>query len=180
MNAPNYVSRSVFHNFSIEKVLMPTLTERDAETLSTEQATALLRLLNLHARWEGLLSLRSEHPQSLHAKQRANDAFQAALRAYTEKYRTTKIPEPTQAAPERLGVWCRTLRVLFQKADGVSPVELLGRAYRLADRIAARLAKETIKERPGEALLALDRIIDWCDVLAIPAPLFKPKKDQAA
>jgi hypothetical protein len=51
----------------------------------------------------------------LHARQKASDAYQAALRDYSSKYRDAAVPEATQAVPDRLAVWCRVLRVVFGK-----------------------------------------------------------------
>src|SRR4051812_20474105 len=123
---------------------MSQLTERDAEKLSPEQATALVQVLDLQARWDGLLVRKSADPAALHARQKANDALQAALRAYAAEYCSLAIPEPTQAVPDRLAVWCKVLRVVFRKAEAASPVEVMAKVYRLADRIAARAEKEAV------------------------------------
>ena len=101
---------------------MPHFTERDAERLSPEQAAALVRVLDLQAGWDGLLVDRGQKTglSDLHARQKANDAYQAALREYGAKYRDA-VPEPTHAVPDRLAVWCRVLRVVFRRAEGGSP-----------------------------------------------------------
>jgi len=150
---------------------MALFTEREAETLPPEQAAALVRILNLQARWDGLLAVKAKEVTALHAKQKANDAFRAALRDYTEKYSTARVPEPSHVMPDRMAMWCRTLRALFLKAEGVDPTEVMDRAYRLADRIAARAGKDPVDRQSG-----LDGVIAWCDAMATPAPLVKPKK----
>jgi hypothetical protein len=163
---------------------MPQLSERDAETLSPEQATALARVIDLQAKWDGLLAEKGQKTGDLHARQKANDAYQAALREYGAKYRNASIPEPTHAMPDRLAVWCRTLRVVFGRAEGGSPTEVLGKVYRLTDRIAARMSKEPVARTPATdlagAVKELDVIIAWCEAPVSPVPLLKPKTDEAA
>lgn len=154
---------------------MPQFTERDAERLSPEQAAALVRVLDLQARWDGLLAEKGRTTSDLHARQRASDAYRAALREYGARYRNAGIPEPTHAMPDRLAAWCRTLRVVFGKAEGGSPAEVMRRVYRVADRIALRLGKESVGHGPAEdvpaALRELDAVIAWCEAFATPAPV---------
>jgi hypothetical protein len=161
---------------------MPQLTERDAEKLSPEQATALVRVIDLQAKWDGLLADKGAKTtmSELQARQKANDAHQAALRDYAAKYPNAGIPEPTHGVPERLAVWCRTLRVVFGRAEGGSPVEVLGKVYRLTDRIAARLQKEPVARTSlndlAGAVRELDMVIAWCEALVPPLK----KRDEAA
>src|SRR4051794_19248609 len=113
---------------------MSMLTEFDAENLSPAQAAALVRVLNLQAKWEGLLAgkaVKTAMPELL-VRQRANDAYQLAVRDYAATYSGATAPEPTHAVPARLGAWCRTLRAVFRRAEGGSADEVLGRVYRLA------------------------------------------------
>lgn len=165
---------------------MPQLTERDAERLSPEQATALVRLIDLQATWDGLLADKQQKTGTadLHARQKANDAYQAALRDYGARFRAAAIPEPTHAVPDRLAAWCRTLRAVFGKAEGGSPVAVLGKVYRLADRIAERMSKEQVARTPAHdvagAVRELDTVIAWCEALVPPTPLLTRKKDEAA
>jgi hypothetical protein len=122
-----------------------------------------------------LLAARGQQTGDLHARQRANDAYRAALRDYAVTYRTARIPEPTQAMPDRVAVWCRVLRVVFGRAEGGSPVAVLGKVYRLADRVAARTGKEPVARAPASdlagAVRELDAVIAWCDSLVTPAPV---------
>jgi hypothetical protein len=67
------------------------------------------------------------------------DAYLAALRDNSAKYGNANIPEPTHAASDWLAVWSRTLRVVFVRLEGGSATEVLGKVYRLADRIAVRV-----------------------------------------
>ena len=83
---------------------MPQLIERDAKKISPEQATALVRVIDLQAKWDGLLAEKELQTSGLHARQRANDAYQAAVRDYKTKYPKAEIPEPTHATPS--GWWC--------------------------------------------------------------------------
>jgi hypothetical protein len=162
---------------------MPQLTERDAEKLSPEQATALVRVIDLQAKWDGLLADKGEKTSDLHARQKANDAYQAALRDYSKKYRNARIPEPTHGVPDRLAVWCRTLRVVFGKAGSGNPAEVMGKVYRLADRIAERMSKEKVARTPADdlagAVRELDAVIAWL-VALVPPTSPKLRRDEAA
>src|SRR5262249_20259727 len=115
------------------KDVMAQFTDRDAEKLSPEQATPLGRVLDLQAMGASLLVDRQLKSglADLHARQKANDAFQAALRDYGAKYRTTTIPEPTHAMPDRLVNWCRVLRVVFGKAEDGPTAQVMGKVYRM-------------------------------------------------
>ncbi len=150
---------------------MTQLTERDAEKLSPEQASALVRILDLQAKWDGLLVDKQQKTTlpDLHARQKANDAYQTARRDYAAKHRNASIPQPTQAIPERLRVWCRTLRAVFRRAEVGSPFDVMGKVYRLADRIAERMGKEPAGREPAEdmagAIRQLDCVIAWCEQL---------------
>jgi|GEM_PF-6635592 len=159
---------------------MPQLTKHDAEKLSPEQATAVVHVLDLQAKWDGLLAEQGHKTSDLHARQRANDVHLAALRGYSAKYGNANIPEPTHAVPDRLAVWCRILRVVFGRAETGSPVEVMGKVYRLTDRIAARMGKEPVTRTPATDLAAamrgLEVVIAWCEALS---PMFKPKQDKA-
>jgi hypothetical protein len=165
---------------------MAQLTERDAEKLPPEQATALVRVIDLRATWDGLLADKHEKTgmSDLHARQKANDAYQAALREYAARFRTAAVPEPTHAVPDRLAAWCRTLRVVFARAESGSAVAVLGKVYRLADRIAERLSREQVARTPAPdltgAVRELDAVIAWCEALAPPTPLLRRTKDEAA
>jgi hypothetical protein len=68
--------------------------------------------------------------------------------------------------PARLAAWCRVLRVVFGRAEGASPAHLMGKVYRLADRVAARAGKEPVRRGPAADLPAavreLDVVIAWC------------------
>jgi hypothetical protein len=153
---------------------MPHFTDRDAEMLSPEQAAALVRVLDLQARWDSLLVDRQQKSglSDLLARQKANDAYQAALRDYAAKYRTTTIPEPTRATPERLVNWCRVLRLVFGKAENGPTTQVMGKVYRLADRIAARVGGEPVAREPADDLPSAARelgvVIDWCEALVTP------------
>ena len=83
------------------------------------------------------------------------------------------VREPTQAMPDRLASWCRVLRVVFGKAEGESPAQVMGKVYRLADRIAARVAAEPVARGSAgdlpSAVQELGVVIAWCDGLVPPA-----------
>jgi hypothetical protein len=131
-----------------------------------------------------LLAEKGDKTSDLQARQKANDAHLAALREYAAKYPDAGIPEPTHGVPDRLAAWCRTLRVVFGRADAGSPVEVLGKVYRVTDRIAVRTEREPVARTPASdlagAVRELDAVIAWCDALVPPTPLLKLKKDEAA
>jgi hypothetical protein len=119
---------------------------------------------------------------ALPARQIANLSSRASLRVFGVMYPGAIVPEPTQAAPERLVLWCRVLRVVFAKSQSGDPVEVMDKAYRLADRVAERMSKEPVARTPADdlagAVRGLDAIIAWCEALVPPTPL-KPWKDAA-
>jgi hypothetical protein len=118
--------------------MMSQLTQRDAEQLPPAQATALVRVLELQALWSGLVADQVNDTPSLQARQRAHDESRAGLRQYAADCRNAPIPEPTQSVPDRLAVWCRALRAVFQRAEGGCPTQVLAMVYQVADRTAVR------------------------------------------
>ncbi|WP_439626243.1 hypothetical protein [Gemmata sp.] len=151
---------------------MPPFTERDAANLPPEQAVALLRVLDLQAEWDGLLADKGPGLAALRSRQKANDVLQAALRAYAGAYGRIALPEPTQAMPNRLSAWCRVLRIVFQRAEGVRAPHLMAKVYRLGTRVAAKTGKE-----PAAHDENLDTVIAWCEKLV--QPLFRKQEDAA-
>ena len=154
---------------------MSKLSERAAEILTPEQATAVVRLLDLQARWENHRDNPEKSAAStadLQARQRAFDAFWSARREYAAVHQAAPLPEPTQNVPDRLVIWCRTLRAVFRRAEGGSPAEVMAKVYRLADRIAKRTGKEAVGRAPAgnleAAIRELDVVIEWCNALAPP------------
>jgi hypothetical protein len=167
---------------------MSQLSERAAEALTPEHATAVVHLLDLQARWENHRDDPNKSAGSvsdLRTRQRAFDAFRSGRRDYAAKYRDAPFPEPTQNVPERLAIWCRTLRAVFRRAERGSTDQVLIKVYRLADRVAARAGKEAVGRAPvGDlttAVRELDAVIAWCDGLAAPVgdPLKVPKGSAA-
>ena len=115
---------------------------------------------------------KGQQTSDLHARQKANDTYQAALRDYGAKYRTTTIPEPTHAMPDRLVNWCRVLRLVFGKSENGPTAQVMGKVYRLADRIAARVGGEPVARESAEdlpsAVRELGVVIAWCETLVTP------------
>jgi hypothetical protein len=147
---------------------MLQLNEADAEKLSPAQATDLVSILDLQSRWENHCApTKSATFAELNVRRKAYEAFQAALHGYVAKHRNARLPEPTQKMPNRLAVWCRVLRLVFQRAERGNPSEIMAKVYRLVDRIAARLGKEpvakgTVEDLAG-AIRELDVVIAWCN-----------------
>ena len=155
---------------------MSHLNERTAEALTPEQATAVVRLLDLQARWENHRDDPDKSASStadLRARQKAFDAFWSARREYAAEHRTVPLPEPTQNAPARLAVWCRILRAVFRRAESGSPAQVMVKVYRLADRVATRAGKEVVgRTSAGDlasAVRELDAVIVWCDEFVPPS-----------
>jgi hypothetical protein len=153
---------------------MRQLNEADAERLSPDQATDLVRVLDLQAEWENHRDDPTKSALSLHdlrIRQKAFEAFRIALRNYGVKYWNAHLPEMTQNLLDRLVIWCRVLRAVFLKANGGNPTHAMAKVYRLADRFASRLAIEPVRREiandVGGAVRELDVVIAWCDSLAL-------------
>jgi hypothetical protein len=135
----------------------------DAENLSPAQAADLVRVLDLQARWENHRddpATTASCVADLQIRQRAHDAFQAALREYAGKHRNASVPETTQNMPDRLAIWCRALLAVCRRAESQCPANVMVKVYRLADRIAARTGKEPASRGTADEL---DAVIAWCD-----------------
>lgn len=156
---------------------MIQMSEAIASKLSATQAAELTRVVELEARWENLGKPGTKagpgfSVSDLHAKQRAYDVLRTCMKNYEAKYQPVHMPEVPRNNPARLGEWCRTLRALLRRieAEGgvTAPVQLIAKAYGLADRIAVRL-KEPLLDRGATAdsisaaISHLDGLISWCD-----------------
>ncbi|MBP3955861.1 hypothetical protein J8F10_11250 [Gemmata sp. G18] len=170
---------------------MPQMSESAAEKLTPQQATALTRVLDLQARWENHRDDPAKSASAtadLQVRQKAFEAFRSAWREFTAEYRTAQLPEPTQNVPDRLAIWCRTLRAVLRRAESGSPAALVTKVHRLADRIAARVGKEPVGRGPvadlSEGIRELDAVIAWCEVPAtLPGPVVafpEGRKEEAA
>jgi hypothetical protein len=143
--------------------------------LPPDQAAELARVMELQAAWENLRddpAAGNAHGPGLRERQRRYDAFRAALAGYTTRFKAPGLPELALTAPDRVAGWCRAVRAVCQRAGGGAgaPVGMLGKAYRLADRIAARLKVAPAgREEPvggmEAAVRGLDAVIAWCDGL---------------
>jgi hypothetical protein len=159
---------------------MPEVRNVAEEEIGAAQAAELAVLLNLEARWENLRAAKSGTPRGpsatsdLHAVQMAYDAFRTQLRAYQMRFSPTHEPELLLNTPARLASWCRQVRDLHLRpglsAQARSPVHLLEKAYRWADRLAGKRGKERVcRASPpstGEAVCRdLEAVATWCDTL---------------
>ncbi|WP_143393528.1 hypothetical protein [Fimbriiglobus ruber] len=152
------------------------MTENVAEALSPEQATNLVKILDLQARWENLCASPEQRPDlrtDLRARQKAHDQFQDAWDHYSKKYRTKLFPETTQSVPDRLAVWCKLLRAVFRRATVGDPTHVMAKVYQMADRIADKNEAEPVPRGATEDLAAavreLDEVIAWCAALPVKA-----------
>ena len=155
---------------------MPQLSDSAAEKMSTEQATALARVLDLQARWENHRDDPAKTATStadLQTRQKAFEAFRSALREYAVTHNDSRFPEPTQNVPERLVIWCRALRAVFRRAEGPGSAFLVSKVHRLADRIAARTGLAPVERQPvadrDATVRELDAVVAWCERAAAPA-----------
>ena len=155
--------------------------EANAANLQPAQTTALSLLLDLEARWENLRNTPSQSPQAGHgtqdllARQKVYEAFHSMLVAYNNRYAPAHISELLLNTPSRLGKWCQTMRDIYLQVErdpqAVYPVHLLEKAFRWADRMAARMNKAGVNRLtpPGtirSAIEELEAVGRWCDDLA--------------
>jgi len=163
-----------------KKARMPELRAVAEEAIGAAQAAELIVLLDLEARWENLRAARQETPRvssiarDLLVMQKAYDAFRVQLKAYQARFSPTHASELLLNTPARLGGWCRQVRHLHlragQSAQAHSPVHLLEKAYRWADRLAGRRGKDRVSRAtppgPAEAVFRdLEALAAWCDAL---------------
>ena len=163
-----------------KKARMPELRAVAEEAIGAAQAAELIVLLDLEARWENLRAARQETPRvssiarDLLVMQKAYDAFRVQLKAYQASFSPTHVSELLLNTPARLGGWCRQVRDLHlragQSAQAHSPVHLLEKAYRWADRLAGRRGKDRVSRAtppgPAEAVFRdLEALAAWCDAL---------------
>jgi hypothetical protein len=149
---------------------------RCRETLP-ESVTELFRILDLQAAGENHHDDPAKSAASvsdLHARTKAFDAFQVMWRRlrFAAKQPHLQLPTPAPNMPDRLSVWSRILRVLFQRAEGGYPVQVMAKVFRIADRIAAKMGEKPVVRTPAEnladAVRELDVVIAWCDRFAKP------------
>jgi hypothetical protein len=134
-----------------------------ARSLEPAQAAELVQVLELEAAWEGTMdpALRGT-VDNLRQRQAAFEAYRARLSVYLAAHKTNRVPEITPSGPERLGVWCQMIRVLVASA-GVPAETLAAKAYRMADRVAARTNQPPPERLSGGVLERLDAVIAWCE-----------------
>jgi hypothetical protein len=159
---------------------MPEVRNVAEEEIGAAQAAELAVLLNLEARWENLRAARAGIPRvpsdasDLRAVQRAYDAFRAQLRAYQTRFSPTHASELLLNTPTRLGSWCRQVHDVHVRAglsaEAHSPVHLLEKAYRWADRLAGKSGKERVgRASPPSTVEAvfrdLEAVAAWCDAM---------------
>lgn len=153
---------------------MAPLTALTAE-LSPDQAADLARVLDLQAGWENHrhdAGAGNAHGPGLRERQRRYEAYRSALAGYAARHRAVDLPELNLSTPERVAGWCRVVRAVCRQArpDAEAPAQVAGKAYRLADRIAARLGvapadRDDCAEGIGGVIAGLDAVVAWCDGL---------------
>ena len=169
---------------------MPEMRQGCDRNLDPVQAAELALLVDLEARWENLRNTRAPDPgvlpatEDLHGKQKAYEVFRAKLATYNKRYAPPHVPELLLNTASRLGAWCRRMRDLYVQVEPNpamrSPVHLLEKAYRCADRVAVRMGKDPVRRStlPGDigaAIRDLEVLCQWFDELAGAAP---PTEDQ--
>jgi hypothetical protein len=160
---------------------MSGLNEASPLNHQAGQATELSLLVDLEARWENLRVARSQDLAGGHGtdyllgKQKAYEAFHSKLTAYNHRYGPPHTPELLLNTPARLGKWCEKMRNIYLQVESdpraVYPAHLIEKAYRWADRMAARINKAPVSRLtvPGtvrSAIQELEAVGKWCDDLA--------------
>jgi hypothetical protein len=145
--------------------------------MSAAQATALAAVVELEATWENVPAAAvaaspGESLRDLTAKQRTFDAYRAGLINYNRRFQVDYHGKRPATTCKRLGAWCRKLANLYRRAEGAeTPVQMLEKVHRCADRLAARLATAPCRrpEAPtskADATADLQSVADWCERLS--------------
>ncbi len=158
-------------------------TREDSVNIGIEQALALALLVDLEAHWENMRKTaapaapaaeKRAMTHDLLGRQRAYETFREKLVAYNKRYTPAYTSELLLNNPLRLGAWCRAMRDLYRQVEHApesrSPVHLLEKAYRCADRIGVRMNKSTVSRSPrpasiGAVIEELEVLILWCENL---------------
>jgi hypothetical protein len=157
------------------------LSEQAAQDLDPVQATELVEVLDLEARWENQRADGSRTAGrgtlDLLSRQRTYEAFRVRMAAYLARYRTQRVPELTPNGPDRLRKWCRTVRAVLHRAGRGCPVHAIEKAHRLVGRIAERLKMDSLlrgapPQTTTDAIRELDTLIRWCDQAGEQKPMF--------
>ena len=138
--------------------------------LAPDQAAALVRVIDLQARWECQLADASGGGSvpDLQARQKAYEAYRARRAEYDARYGAGAVPETSAGTPDRLAGWCRAVATVVRRAGGAVLPAAVEKAYRLADRVAGRQGAEPVRRGPGgDAAGALDAVAGWCDGLTV-------------
>jgi hypothetical protein len=144
--------------------------------LGVAQSVELAQMLELEACWENLAKTPApaEHGaamRDLQHRQKAHQAFQTRLALYNKRYKTNHTASIFWSTPARLGTWCLAMRDLCFRiqhdAGAPSPVHMVEKAFRLADRIALRLkvappSRVTPPTDTVAAIRDLDLVSRWC------------------
>jgi hypothetical protein len=164
---------------------MPEIAEAPVGSLDPAQAAELSLLVDLEARWESLRKAVSSglevgpSREELQGKQKAYQAFHSLLTAYNRRYTPAHVPELLLNTPDRLGRWCRSMRLLYLQVEhhpgGHCPAHLLEKAYRWADRVADLMKTDRFSRSPPPGtiratILSLEALGQWCVDLARARP----------
>jgi hypothetical protein len=154
------------------------MSESNSVTDTTARAVELAVLVDLEARWENLRVYPAGTPDTsstiheLHGKQRAYDVFHTKLVAFNKRFTPAHVPELLLNTPLRLRIWCKKMRDLFVQVEHDSrvpcPLHLVEKAYRGADRIAAKKCQARVgRPAPPSSIPAavreLEELAHWCD-----------------
>jgi hypothetical protein len=160
---------------------MPELKEVAVRSPEPKQAAELARLVELEARWENLRKYPSRAKdggtvtQNLLGMQRAYEDFHSKLVAYNKQYTPHYTSELLLNTPSRLATWCRSMRAVYLVVEHdphiQSPVHLLEKAYRWAERMSVRIGVGPVsRSAPPDSIRAavdkLETLVHWCDDLA--------------
>src|SRR5215211_4921223 len=102
---------------------MPVMREDSVSNIGIEQALELSLLVDLEAHWENLRQTPPPTAETrvmmndLVGRQRAYEAFRTKLTAYNKRYAPAYASELLLNNPQRLRVWCRWMRELYQRVE---------------------------------------------------------------
>jgi hypothetical protein len=134
------------------------------------QGLALAALVKLQAAWENTPKAVGTNisRDRLQAKQRAFEAFRSRTQEYNRRFTPAFVPERQGTSDRYLAVWCRHMARLFAVTTAAPcPVQVVEKAYRWAERAAAKGGREpearTSFGTTEGAVHILGMIAQWCE-----------------
>jgi hypothetical protein len=162
---------------------MLQMRESAVGNLDLAQATELATIIELEARWDNLRQTSESHDAAfddLQGKQRAYEAYRSKLVAYNQRYKAGYEVERSVSTPVRMEMWYKDMQILYRQVENgrpeFYPVQLIRKAYRLADKLAVRLKKVPVNRTTPQgttlrsAIEELEELARWCKIAAVESP----------